>query len=53
MTTTSALEKQQATERQSLDQSKIAYQRPQAAGTVPDVIIGPALARRGTISVMS
>jgi hypothetical protein len=43
MTTTSSLEQQQAPERRSIDQSKIAYQKPQPAGMVPDVFVGSAL----------
>src|SRR6267142_4139240 len=34
---------QQAPERRSIDQSKIAYQKPQPAGMVPDVFVGSAL----------
>src|SRR5258707_9667381 len=43
MTTTSSSEQPQAPERRSIDQSKIAYQKPQAAGMVPDVFVGSAL----------
>ena len=43
MTTTSSSEQQQAPERRSIDQSKIAYQKPQPAGMVPDVFVGSAL----------
>src|SRR5260221_11752613 len=34
---------QEASEHTSIDQSKIAYQRPQPFGIVPDVFIGSAL----------
>jgi 2,4'-dihydroxyacetophenone dioxygenase len=43
MTTTSSSEQQQAPEHRSIDQSKIAHQKPQPAGMVPDVFIGSAL----------
>jgi hypothetical protein len=43
MTTTSLSEQQQASERRSIDQSKIAYQKPQPAGMVPDVFVSSAL----------
>jgi hypothetical protein len=43
MTTTSSSEQQQAPARRSIDQSKIAYQKPQPAGMVPDVFVGSAL----------
>src|ERR1700751_4379983 len=36
-------EQQQAPERRSIDQSKIAYQKPQPAGMVPDAFVGSAL----------
>jgi 2,4'-dihydroxyacetophenone dioxygenase len=36
-------EQQQASERRTIDQSKIAYQKPQPAGMVPDVFVGSAL----------
>jgi hypothetical protein len=47
MTTASSSELQQAPERGSADQSKIAYQRPQPAGMVPDVFVGSALGLDG------
>jgi len=34
---------EQLPERRSIDQSKIAYQKPQPAGMVPDVFVGSAL----------
>src|SRR6201988_2268469 len=43
MTTTPLSEQQQASERRSIDQSKIAYQKPQPAGMVPDVFVSSAL----------
>jgi 2,4'-dihydroxyacetophenone dioxygenase len=43
MTITSSSEQQQAPARQSIDQSKIAYQKPQPTGMVPDVFVGSAL----------
>jgi 2,4'-dihydroxyacetophenone dioxygenase len=43
MTTTSSSKQQQMPERQSIDQSKIAYQKPQPAGMVSDVFVGSAL----------
>src|SRR5260370_30838106 len=43
MTTTSSSEQQQAPGRRSIDQGKIAYQKPQPAGMVPDVFVGSAL----------
>jgi hypothetical protein len=43
MTVKSSSEQQQALERRSIDQSKIAYQKPQPAGMVPDVFVGSAL----------
>jgi 2,4'-dihydroxyacetophenone dioxygenase len=39
----SSLEKMQVSERRSIDQSKIAYQKPQPVGMVPDVFVGSAL----------
>ncbi|MEH2545717.1 hypothetical protein V1283_002362 [Bradyrhizobium sp. AZCC 2262] len=39
----SSLEQQQAAEHRSIDQSKIAYQKPQPAGMAPDVFVGSAL----------
>src|ERR1700746_268478 len=39
----SSSEKMQASESRSIDQSKIAYQKPQPDGMVPDVFIGSAL----------
>jgi 2,4'-dihydroxyacetophenone dioxygenase len=39
----SASEQLQAAEHRSIDQSKIAYQKPQPAGMVPDVFVGSAL----------
>ncbi len=39
----SSSEQLQAPERRSIDQSKIAYQKPQPAGMVPDVFVGSAL----------
>jgi 2,4'-dihydroxyacetophenone dioxygenase len=39
----SSSEQLQAPERRIIDQSKIAYQKPQPAGMVPDVFIGSAL----------
>ena len=36
-------EQLQAPERRTIDQSKIAYQKPQPAGMVPDVFVGSAL----------
>jgi 2,4'-dihydroxyacetophenone dioxygenase len=33
----------QAAEHRSIDQSKIAYQKPQPTGMVPDVFVGSAL----------
>ena len=43
MTTPASSEQQQASERRSIDESKIAYQKPQPAGMVPDVFVGSAL----------
>src|SRR5260370_2603366 len=39
----SSLEQLQAAEHRSIDQSKIAYQKPQPLGMVPDVFVGSAL----------
>src|SRR3984893_1990700 len=39
----SSAEQQQTAERRSIDQSKIAYQKPQPAGMVPDVFFVSAL----------
>jgi 2,4'-dihydroxyacetophenone dioxygenase len=39
----SSSEQLQAPERRTIDQSKIAYRKPQPAGMVPDVFIGSAL----------
>src|SRR6202007_1253024 len=39
----SSSEKMQASESRSIDQRKIAYQKPQPVGIVPDVFIGSAL----------
>ncbi len=43
MTVASSSEQQQAPERRSIDQSKVAYQKPQPAGMVPDIFVGSAL----------
>jgi len=43
----SAPEGKQEPERQFIDQSKIAYQKPQPAGMVPDVFVGSALELNG------
>ena len=43
MTITSTAGQQQAPDRRSIDQSKIAYQKPQPAGMVPDVFVGSAI----------
>jgi GST-like protein len=42
MTDKSSSQQQQAPERRSIDQSKIAYQKPQPAGMVSDVFVGSA-----------
>src|ERR1700761_3340627 len=47
MTTTNSPEQGQAPERASIDESKIAYQRPQPFGMVPDGFVGSALDREG------
>src|SRR5258708_11816233 len=39
----SSAEQLQAAEHRSIDQSKIAYQKPQPLGMVPDVFVGSAL----------
>ncbi|WP_426435495.1 hypothetical protein [Bradyrhizobium genosp. P] len=39
----SSSEQLQAPERRSIDQSKIAYQKPQPTGMVPDVFVGSAI----------
>ena len=43
MTTTSSSKQPRAPARRSIDQSKIAYQKPEPAGMVPDVFVGSAL----------
>ena len=46
-------EQLQAPERRTIDQSKIAYQKPQPAGMVPDVFVGSALELDGDPLCMS
>ena len=43
MSTAISSEQGQAPERASIDESKIAYQRPQPFGMVPDAFVGSAL----------
>jgi hypothetical protein len=43
MTSTSSSEQRHAPQQRSIDQSKIAYQKPQPVGMVPDIFIGPAM----------
>jgi 2,4'-dihydroxyacetophenone dioxygenase len=43
----------QAAEHRSIDQSKIAYQKPQPPGMVPDVFVGSALELDGDPLCMS
>jgi hypothetical protein len=48
MTTTTSSKQQEAPALRSIDQSKIAYQKPQPLGMVPDVFVGSALELAGT-----
>jgi 2,4'-dihydroxyacetophenone dioxygenase len=43
MTSASASKQQQESQHRFIDHSKIAYQKPQPAGMVPDVFVGSAM----------